>query len=69
MLQYFWPHTVHCACTDKIYLCMCLVWFMVSNATSDNISVISLLSILLVEETGVPGENYRSVTSLCKDIP
>ena len=35
-----------------------LVWFMVSNATFNNISVILWLSVLLVEETGVPGENH-----------
>jgi len=32
---------------------------MVFNATFNNISVISWLSILLVEETEVPGENHR----------
>ena len=37
-------------------------WFMVFNATFTNISVISWQSVLLVEETGVPGENYRPVT-------
>jgi hypothetical protein len=31
---------------------------MVFNATFNNISVISWLSVLLVEETGVAGENY-----------
>jgi hypothetical protein len=31
---------------------------MVFNATLNNISVTSLKSILLVEETGVPGENH-----------
>jgi hypothetical protein len=31
---------------------------MVFNATFNNISVLSWRSILLVEETGVPGENY-----------
>ena len=36
---------------------------MVINATFNNISVISWWSVLLVEETGVPGENYRPVTS------
>jgi len=35
---------------------------MVFNATYNNIPVISYLSVLLVEETGVPGENHRSVT-------
>jgi len=34
------------------------VWFMVFNATFKNISVISWRSVLLVEETGVPGENH-----------
>jgi hypothetical protein len=32
---------------------------MVFNATFNNISTISLLSVLLVEETGGPGENHR----------
>jgi hypothetical protein len=31
---------------------------MVFNTTFNNISVISWLSVLLVEETGVPGENH-----------
>jgi hypothetical protein len=34
---------------------------MVLNATFNNISVISCRSILLVEETGEPGENHRPV--------
>jgi len=34
-------------------------WFMVFNVTFTNISVISWWSVLLVEETGVPGENHR----------
>jgi hypothetical protein len=33
--------------------------FMVFNATFNNISVISWRSVLLVEETEVPGENHR----------
>jgi len=42
-----------------------LVWFgfMVFMATFYNISVISWLSVLLVEETGVPGESHRPVKS------
>ena len=36
-----------------------LVWFMVFNATFSNISLISWLLVLLVEETGVCGENHR----------
>ena len=31
---------------------------MVFKATFNNISVISWMSVLLVEETGVPGENH-----------
>jgi hypothetical protein len=33
-----------------------LVWFMTFNATFNNISIISGRSVLLLEETGVPGE-------------
>jgi len=36
---------------------------MAVNATFNNISVISWQSVLLVEETGVPGENNQSVAS------
>ena len=36
---------------------------MVFNAIFNNISVISLQSVLLVEETGVPGGNRRPVAS------
>ena len=36
---------------------------MVFNATFNNISVISWRSVLLVGETGVPGENHRSAAS------
>jgi hypothetical protein len=38
-------------------------WFMVFNATFNNISVISLQSVLLVEEIGVPWEKHWPVTS------
>jgi len=38
-------------------------WFMVFNATFNKISVISWRSVLLVEETGVPGENHQPVAS------
>ena len=34
---------------------------MVFNATFNNISAIMWRSVLLVEETGVPGENHRPV--------
>ena len=36
---------------------------MVFNATFNNISVISLRSVLLMEKTGVHGENHRPVAS------
>ena len=36
---------------------------MVFNTTFNNISVILSLSVLLVEETGEPGENNRPVAS------
>ena len=36
---------------------------MVFNTTFNNITVISWQSVLLVEETGVPGENHRPVAS------
>ena len=32
---------------------------MVVNATVNNITVISWRSVILVQETGVPGENHR----------
>ena len=38
-------------------------WFMVFNATFNNISAISWRLVLLVEETGEPGENHRPVES------
>jgi hypothetical protein len=40
------------------FLCVCL---MVFNATFNDISVISWRSVLLVEETGGPGEKHRPV--------
>ena len=40
-----------------------MVRVMVLNATFNNISVISWRSVLLVEETGVPGQSHRSVAS------
>ena len=36
---------------------------MLFNATFNNISAISWRSVVLVEETGGPGENQRSVVS------
>jgi len=36
---------------------------MAFNATFNNISVISWRTVILMEETGVPGENHRSFAS------
>jgi hypothetical protein len=41
---------------------------MVLNATFNNILVILGLSVLLVKETGVPGENHRPVASHCQTL-
>jgi hypothetical protein len=41
---------------------------MVFNVTFNNISVISWWSVLLVEETRVPGENHRPVASHGKTL-
>jgi hypothetical protein len=40
----------------------------VFNATFNNISVIWWGLVLLVEETGVQGENHRPVTSHCQTL-
>ena len=41
---------------------------MVFNATFNNISAISWRSVLMVEETRVPGENYQPAESNCKTL-
>ena len=48
--------------TFRKYSCF-RFWFMVLDATHNNISVISWRSVLLMEETRVPEENHRPVTS------
>ena len=55
-LQLFWPAFETCHCNWRVMV-------MVFNATCNNISVISWWSVLLVEETGVLGENHLPVTS------
>jgi hypothetical protein len=52
----------HKMCLSKDFLTV-RVRFMVFNVTFNNISVISWRSALLVEETGVHGENHRPVAS------
>jgi len=44
------------------------VRIMLFNATFNNISVISWWSLLLVEETRVPGRNHRPATSHWKTL-
>ena len=39
------------------------MWFIVFNATFNNISVTSCRSVLLVEETGIAGKIHRPVAS------
>jgi len=40
-----------------------MILLVVFSATFNNISVILWQSVLLIEETGVPGENHRPVAS------
>jgi len=47
----------------NIFLCRVRASVLVFNTTFNNISVISWRSVLLVEETGGPGENYLPATS------
>jgi hypothetical protein len=47
----------------KTKLKLIRVRVMVLNTTFNNISVISRRSVLLEEETGVPGENHQPVAS------
>jgi hypothetical protein len=47
----------------RLFVCL-----MVFNTTFNNISVISWWSVLLVEETGGPGENHRPVASHWKTL-
>ena len=42
---------------------ICVFGIMVLNVTFNNISVISWRVVLLVEEIGVPRENYQLATS------
>jgi hypothetical protein len=48
---------------NKIKIHFQSVWFMVFNATFINIAGISWWAVLLMEETGVHGENYQPVVS------
>jgi hypothetical protein len=48
---------------ERSLLIVWVIWVMVFNATINNILVISWRSVLLVEETGVPGENHSPAAS------
>ena len=50
----------------NVYLGRVIV--MVFNATFNNISFISWLSVLLVDETGEPVENHRPVASYWQTV-
>ena len=52
------PITVHAI--SALWL---MAWLMGFNATFNNISAISWQSVLLVEETGVPGENHWPIAN------
>jgi len=57
----YWKHVVDTFCRFRKRW---LVWLVYGvNTTSNDMSVISWRSVLLVEETGVPGENHRHVAS------
>jgi hypothetical protein len=46
------------AATEATIIIKMIGWLMVFNATFNNISVISWLSVLFVEETGERGESH-----------
>ena len=48
---------------EQLYLLCHRVGGMVFNAAFSNISAISWRSVLLVEQSGVPGENQRPAAS------
>ena len=62
------PFDAHVVTKDYGILVLFLVWFMLFNTTFNNISVISWRSVLLVEETAVPGEKHRTVASHCQTL-
>ena len=58
---FFWP-SIYGFWLPRLVFCL-FVCLMLFNATFNNISVISLQSVLLVEETGGPEENHWPVAS------
>ena len=74
MKGYFLPDRYHIYKTPIVFILLgfwfmainnppLMVWFVVFNATFNNISIISWQSVLLVEETKLPRENHRPVAS------
>jgi hypothetical protein len=68
------PYGVHniffCQMFWFVCLFVCLFVFpIVFNATFNNVSVISWRSVLLVEESGEPGENHKSVANHRQTLP
>jgi hypothetical protein len=55
--------TSYCFCVEILWFLCLFVCLMVFKATFNNISVLSWRLILLVEETGGPGENHRPVAN------
>jgi hypothetical protein len=55
---FYYSYMIVLITVEHVFLCL-----FVLNATFNNISVISWRSVLLVEETGGPGENHRPVES------
>ena len=49
--------------SGEVYGVDWFIWFIVFNTTFNNITATSWQSVLLVEETGVPGENHRPAAS------
>ena len=68
LYQYSWPTRYNWNIVESgvelfaLRLLCLFVCLMVFKATFNNISAISWLSVLFVEETGGPGENHRVVT-------
>ena len=60
MQSCYWKHA-HFWLLATIHSLFLLVCLMVFSATFNNISAISWRSVFLVEETGGPGENHRSI--------
>ena len=60
-ITFLYLHSIYNLC--DIYVFCFFFCFMGLNVTFNNISVISWLLVLLVEEAAVPGENHRPVAS------